>query len=68
MIYNWWTLFVRRWHSRTNALKRSPAVHCLLHGVAIQTGHGGQTRLTVTGTHAKRAKIPGGYSSIWPHS
>ena len=29
----------------------------LLHGVATQTKHAGQTRLTITSTHAKQATI-----------
>ena len=56
LIYNWWTLFVRlaQPHKHFEAISSRPL---LLHGVAIQTRHGGQTRLTITSTHAKQAKI-----------
>jgi hypothetical protein len=56
LIYNWWTLFV--WlahpHKHFEAIVSRPL---LLHGVATQTRHGGQTRLTITSTHAKQALI-----------
>ena len=47
LIYNWWSLFVRLAdpdHHREATTSRP----LLLHGVARQTRHGGQTRLTVT--------------------
>ena len=56
LVYNWWTLFVRlaQPHKHFEAISSRPL---LLHGVATQTRHAGQTRLTITSTHAKRATI-----------
>ena len=56
LVYNWWTLFVRlaQPHKHFEAITSRPL---LLHGVATQTRHGGQTRLTITSTHARQAKI-----------
>lgn len=56
LVYNWWTLYVRlaQPHKHFEAISSRPL---LLHGVATQTKHGGQTRLTITSTHAKQAKI-----------
>lgn len=56
LVYNWWTLFVRlaQPHKHFEAISSRPL---LLHGVATQTRHGGQTRLTITSTHAKRSAI-----------
>ena len=36
----------------------------LLHGVATQTRHGGQTHLTITSTHAKQAAIQAVLTSL----
>lgn len=56
LVYNWWTLFVRlaQPHKHFEAISSRPL---LLHGVATQTRHGGQTRLTITSTHAKQSAI-----------
>lgn len=56
LVYNWWTLFVRLAHPHKHfeAISSRPL---LLHGVATQTRHAGQTRLTITSTHAKQALI-----------
>ena len=56
LIYNWWTLFVRlaQPHKHFEAISSRPL---LLHGVATHTRHAGQTRLTITSTHAKQAAI-----------
>ena len=56
LVYNWWTLFVRLAHPHKHfeAIVSRPQ---LLHGVATQTKHAGQTRLTITSTHAKQASI-----------
>jgi hypothetical protein len=56
LVYNWWTLFVRlaQPHKHFEAISSRPL---LLHGVATQTRHAGQTRLTITSTHAKSATI-----------
>jgi hypothetical protein len=56
LVYNWWTLFVRCCHPHKHfeAITSRPL---LLHGVATQTRHAGQTRLTITSTHAKQALI-----------
>ena len=56
LIYNWWTLFVRLAdpdHHR-QAITSRPL---LLHGVARQTRHAGQTRLTVTSSHGRRDRV-----------
>ncbi len=53
LVYNWWTLFVRLAdpdHHR-EALTSRPL---LLHSVARQTRHAGQTHLTVTACHGRR--------------
>lgn len=52
LVYDWWTLFVRLAdpdHHR-EALTSRPL---LLHAVARQTRHAGQTRLTVTACHGR---------------
>ena len=56
LVYNWWTLYVRlaQPHKHFEAISSRPL---LLHGVATQTRHAGQTRLTITSTHAKQATI-----------
>ena len=56
LIYDWWTLFVRlaQPHKHFEAISSRPL---LLHGVATQTQHAGQKRLTITSTHAKQAVI-----------
>ena len=56
LAYNCWTLFVRlaQPDKHLEAITSRPL---LLHGVATQTRHGGQTRLMITSTHAKQAKI-----------
>lgn len=56
LIYNWWSLFVRL----ANPDKHHEAITSrplLLHAVAKQTTHGGQTFLTITTHHAKAEKI-----------
>ena len=56
LVYNWWTLFVGLAHPNKHfeAISSRPL---LLHGVATQTSHAGQTRLTITSTHARQASI-----------
>ena len=56
LVYNWWNLYARlaQPHKHFEAITSRPL---LLHGVATQTKHAGQTRLTITSTHAKQAKI-----------
>lgn len=56
LVYNWWNLFVRlaRPDKHFEAITSRPL---LLHGVATQTKHAGQTRLTITSTHAKQSAI-----------
>jgi len=56
LVYNWWNLFVRlaQPHKHFEAISSRPL---LLHGVATQTKHAGQTRLTITSTHAKQSVI-----------
>ena len=55
LVYDWWSLFARLAdpeHHR-EAITSRPL---LLHGVARQTRHAGQTRLTVTSGHGRRDK------------
>ncbi|MBL8023562.1 MAG: hypothetical protein JNK54_04670 [Elusimicrobia bacterium] len=56
LVYNWETLFVRlaQPNKHFEAISSRPL---FLHGVATQTRHGGQTRLTITSTHEKQAVI-----------
>ena len=56
MVYNGWNLFVRlaQPHQHFEAITSRPL---LLHGVATQTQHAGQRRLTITSTHAKQSAI-----------
>ena len=56
LVYDWWTLFVRlaQPHKHFEAISSRPL---LLHGVATQTQHAGQKRLTITSTHAKQSRI-----------
>ncbi len=56
LVYNWWTLFVRlaQPHKHFEAISSRPL---LLHGVATQTRHAGQRRLTITSTHARQAVV-----------
>ena len=63
LVYNWWTLFVRlvQPHKHFEAISSRPL---LLHGVATRTRHGGQTRLTITSTHAKQATIQAVLTSL----
>lgn len=56
LVYNWWNLFVRL----ANPNKHHEAITSrplLLHGVATQTKHAHQTRLTITSTHAKAGRV-----------
>jgi hypothetical protein len=56
LIYNWWSLFVRLAEpdKHLEAITSRPL---LLHGVATQTRHAGQTHITITSTHAKQGLI-----------
>ena len=56
LVYNGWSLFVRlaQPHKHFEAISSRPL---LLHGVATQTRHAGQTRLTITSTHARQSAI-----------
>jgi hypothetical protein len=56
LVYNWWTLFVRlaQPHKHFEAISSRPL---LLHGVATQTRHAGQRRLTITSTRARQAAV-----------
>ncbi len=56
LVYDWWSLFARLAdpdHHR-EAITSRPL---LLHGVARQTRHAGQTRLTVTSGHGRRQHV-----------
>ena len=63
LVYNGWILFVRlaQPHKHFEAISSRPL---LLHGVATQTRHGGQTPLTITRTHAKQASIQAVLTSL----
>ena len=63
LVYNWWTLFVRlaQPHKHFEAISSRPL---LLHGVATQTKHAGQTRLTITSAHARAAAIQAVLTSL----
>jgi len=52
LVYNWWSLFVRlaQPDKHAEAITSRPL---LLHGVARQTKHAGQTTITITSSHAK---------------
>lgn len=52
LVYNWWSLFVRLADPdrRREAITSRPL---LLHAVARQSRHGGQTRITVSSMHAE---------------
>lgn len=56
VVYNWWTLFVRlaQPHKHSEALTSRPL---LLHGVARQTKHAGQTTITITSGHARNGMV-----------
>jgi len=56
LVYNWWSLFVRlaRPDKHHEAITSRPL---LLHGVARQTKHSGQTTLTITSHHAKTTAV-----------
>ncbi len=56
LIYDWWSLFVRLADPERHreAITSRPL---LLHGVARQTWHAGQTRLTVTSHHGRREAV-----------
>ncbi len=55
LVYNWWNLFVRlaNPHKHHEAITSRPL---LLHGVATQTKHANQTRLTITSPCQERAR------------
>lgn len=56
LVYNWWSLFVRLAdpEQHREAITSRPM---LLYGVARQTQHGGQTKLTLSSLHAQASKI-----------
>lgn len=63
LVYNWWSLFVRL----ANPNKHHEAITSrplLMHAVAKQTTHGGQTFLTITSHHAKAEKIQGALRNL----
>lgn len=63
IVYNWWSLFVRL----ANPNKHHEAITSrplLLHAVAKQIKHAGQTFLTITSPHAKAVKIQGALSRL----
>jgi len=63
LIYNWWSLFVRLAdpNQHTEAITSRPL---MLYGIAKQTRHAGQTRLTVSSVHAEAEKVEQRYRAI----
>ncbi|WP_420266026.1 transposase [Candidatus Magnetominusculus dajiuhuensis] len=56
LIYDWWSIFVRL----ANPTKHHEALTSrplLLHAVAKQTKHSGQTNITITSTHARAGDV-----------
>ncbi len=56
LVYNWWTLFTR-WVDPDKHKEGITSRPLMLHGVARQVNHGGQTILKITHMHGKREKI-----------
>lgn len=56
LVYNWWSLFVRLAIPERHA-EAATSRPLLLHGVARQTTHAGQTTITITSTHAQTQSI-----------
>ena len=56
LVYNWWSLFVRLAEPSYH-LEAITSRPLLLHAVAKQTTHSGQTRVTITSTHGKRETV-----------
>ena len=56
LIYNWWSMFVRLAIPRRHA-EAITSRPLLLTAVGKQTQHQGQTKLTLTSTHAKTGQI-----------
>ena len=63
LVYNWWSLFVRLAEpdQHTEAITSRPL---MLHAIGKQTRHAGQTRVTITSTHAEAGKVMAGYRRI----
>jgi hypothetical protein len=63
LIYNWWSLFVRlaNPNQHTEAITSRPL---MLYGIAKQTRHAGQTRLTISSAHAEAEKVELRYRNI----
>jgi hypothetical protein len=63
LIYNWWSLFVRLIdpNQHTEAITSRPL---MLYGIGKQTRHAGQTRLTISSTHADAEKVERCYRKI----
>ncbi|MBK8816546.1 MAG: lipase maturation factor family protein [Methylococcaceae bacterium] len=63
LVYNWWSLFVRLADPdrHTEAITSRPL---MLYGIGRQTRHAGQTRLTVSSTHAEAVKVEQCYRRI----
>jgi len=56
LVYNWWNLFVRLAQPKKHA-EAITSRPLLLHGVARQTKHAGQTTLTITSSHARSQAV-----------
>jgi hypothetical protein len=63
LVYNWWTLFTRLAipNKHAEAITSRPL---LLHAVGRQTKHAGQTRITITSSHAKRSQVQEALSNL----
>ena len=63
LVYNWWSLFVRLADPdrHTEAITSRPLMP---YGIGRQTRHAGQTRLTVSSSHAEAVKVEQCYRRI----
>jgi hypothetical protein len=63
LVYNWWSLFVRLANpdQHTEAITSRPL---MLYAIGKQTRHAGQTRLTISSTHAEAGKVEQSYRQI----
>lgn len=63
LVYDWWTLFVRL-ADPNHHLEAITSRPLLLHAVARQTRHAGQTTLTVSSMHGEQSKARQAYRHI----
>ena len=56
LIYNWWNLFVRLAEPKKH-LEAITSRPLLLHSVAKQTVHAGQTKISISSTHGSTSRV-----------